>query len=125
MLRPIPQLAELQLPDFVAACLSRPCNVAIGLGLNRRFVNRSRLAHELHHLVSRPSLGVNSRIYHQPHRAEKLRGKPTIVGNRILVEADLLTELLGIESPAFGKGPEAQPLQAELRQSRQLPLNRN
>ncbi len=64
------EFANLELPKFVAEGLRRPCDVAVGLGLDRRLVNRAGLAEEIYDLIAAPSLGVDSGIHHETHRAE-------------------------------------------------------
>ena len=45
---------------------------------------------------------MNAGVYDQAHSPEQFRAEPAVVGARVLVEADLLAQLLGIETPAFG-----------------------
>src|SRR5579871_545353 len=89
------ELAELQLSELVGKSLCRPRDVAIGFALNRGLVDRSRFTHEVHHLIARPSLGVDTGIDHEAHRAEQLAREPAVIADRILVEPDFLAELLG------------------------------
>src|ERR1043166_2445432 len=67
------KLANLQLADLVAARLAGPGDVAIGLGLDRRLVDRVRLAHEVDDLIAAPSQMVNAGVHHETDGAEKLR----------------------------------------------------
>ena len=59
---------------------------------------------------------MNAGIYNQTHRPEQFRAEAAVVGARVLVEAYLLAELLGIEAPAFGVR-RVSPVLAELGQA--------
>src|SRR5579871_5884449 len=64
LFRAFAQLADLELPELVAAGLTRPGNVPIGLSLDRGLVNRVGLAHVFHHLIAAPIHVVNTGVYH-------------------------------------------------------------
>ena len=65
---------------------------------------------------------MNAGIYDQTHRPEQLRAQAAVVRAGVLVEADLLTQFLGIESPALGIGGVSAVL-AELGQAGKRLLN--
>jgi hypothetical protein len=56
------------------------------------------------HLLARPVLGVDAGIDDEANGAEIVGFKAAEVGVRILIEADVFAEALGVESPAFGVG---------------------
>src|SRR5512141_1136386 len=66
---------------------------------------------------------MDSGVDHQAYGAKQFRGKSSVVGNRILIEADFLTQLFGIQSPALGVGVESKSVQPEFRQTLKLLLN--
>ena len=53
-------------------------------------------------------------------RTEQLRRQAAVIRDRVLVETNLFAQLLGIQSPAFAIGVEAQSMQPKLRQPREL-----
>ncbi len=79
LLRPSPQLKNLQLPHLVAQRLRGPSNVTINLGIDRRIVQPRVRLEELHHLVARPVLRVHARIHYQTNRPENISLQPPIV----------------------------------------------
>src|SRR5260370_9329473 len=90
------EFADLELAEFITEGLRGPRDVAVGLGLDAGLVNRARLTEEIHDLIAVPSLRVDSGINHQSHGAEELRGEAAVIGDRILIKADLFAELLRI-----------------------------
>src|SRR5271167_3017836 len=56
------EFAELELAELVTERLCGPRDVTVGLGLDRRFIDRAGLAHEVHDLIACPSFRVNSRV---------------------------------------------------------------
>src|SRR5580658_255881 len=62
------------------------------------------LAHVVHDLIPAPIHVVNAGVYNQTHRSEQFRAEAAVVGARVPVEADLLAESLGVESPALSVG---------------------
>src|ERR1051325_2066669 len=119
----VAQLENLQLPDLERERLSRPDDVAVGLGLDLHLVDRRVVAEKLHDLVARPLLVVQSGVDHQPDRAQHFVIQSSIVAVRIVVVADFLPQPLRIERPPFDEGGVA-ALLPELRQVGQLLLNR-
>ena len=110
------QLADLELAELVAACLAGAGDVSVGLGLDGGFVDGMGVAHVLYHLIAAPAHVVNAGVYHQTHSPEQFRAEAAVVGARVLVEADLLAEFLGVEAPALGvRG--VPPVLAELGQA--------
>src|SRR5271154_5176191 len=116
------KFANLQLAKFVTERLRGPGNVAVGFGLKGGLVHGAGFAEEFHDLIARPTFGVDSRVHHQAHGAKQLRGKPAVIGNRILVKADLPAELFGVKCPALCVGRETQSVNTELRQTGELLL---
>src|SRR6266849_1653694 len=88
------KLSDLELAKLVAQRLCRPRDVAVGFRLDGWLVNGARLAHELDDLIAAPSFRMDSGINHQAHGAEKFRREAAVVGNRVVVEANFLAELL-------------------------------
>src|SRR6266567_5436090 len=88
VLSAIAQFAELELAEFVAASLCRPRDVAVRLRLECGLIHRSRLAEEVDDLIAAPSLGVNPGVDDQTHGAEQFGGKPSVVGDGILIKTN-------------------------------------
>ena len=68
-------------------------------------------------LVAGPALGVHAGVDDEADGAEEFRGETAVVGDGVLVEADVFAELLGVEAPALGVGGEASAVEAELGQT--------
>jgi hypothetical protein len=66
---------------------------------------------------------MDSGIDNQAHGAKKLRRKAAVVGDGILIEANLFAELLSLQGPAFDIGVEAETMEAEFRQPGELLLH--
>src|SRR4051794_29356475 len=81
------KVANLQLPELVAARLRRPGDVAVRLGLDGRLVDCVRLAHVVDDLIAAPSHVVDAGVDDQPNGAEKFRAQTAVVGAGILVKA--------------------------------------
>jgi hypothetical protein len=110
---------ELELPDFVTKGLGRPGNVAVCFGLDLGLVEGAGFAEEVDHLLAAPALGVDARIDDQAHRAKALALESAPIRDRILVEANLFAELLGIERPTFDVA-RIRPQKAVLAEFRQI-----
>src|SRR5215472_11289877 len=110
------QLADLELAELIAAGLTRSGNVAVCLSLDRRFINRVGVAHIFDDPIAAPVHVVNTGVYNKAHGPEQFRADASVVGAGVLVEADLLAELLGVETPALSVGGVLR-VPAELRQS--------
>src|ERR1019366_9164492 len=114
------KLADLELAEFITEGLRGPRDVAVGLGLDGGLINRAGLPHEVHDLLAGPSFRMDSGIDDQANSAKELRGEAAVIGDGILVEADLFAELLCVQGPAFDVCVEAEAVDAELRQVGQL-----
>src|SRR5262249_37523880 len=95
------QLQDLQLPHHVGKRLARVRNVTVRLALDLDLVDGGVLMEEIDDLLARPLLRVQAGVDHEPDGAQHLVLKPPEVAVRIAIEADLLSETLGIERPAF------------------------
>jgi len=123
LLRTIAKFPKLELAKFIAESLSRPRDVAVGFRLNRGLVDCARFPEELHYLIPAPAFGMDSGVDHKAVRAEQLGRQAPVIGNRILIEADFLSQLLRVKSPPFGVCTETQAVQTEFWQSLQLLLD--
>ena len=101
------QLQELQLADLVGERLARVGDVAVdlvddvGLGLGR-------VRHEVvDGLLARPVHVVDAGVDDEAHGAPQVVGELPEARVRILVEAEVVAEPLGVERPAFDVGREA------------------
>src|SRR5215472_1507543 len=88
LLRAVAKLTKFELTQLVAQGLCWQRDVAIGLRLDGGLVNSAGLAHELHHLIARPSFRVDSGVDHQAHGTQELGREPPIVRDWILVKTD-------------------------------------
>ena len=61
-LRLFAQFQDRQLPCFVCQRLRRPCDVPVGLALNRRFVGIGVVVKEVHDLIAGPVLVMKSGV---------------------------------------------------------------
>ena len=95
------QLEDLELAQLVGQRLRRDCDVAVGLRLHIRLGFRRMLVEKRHHLLAGPMFVVRSGIHHQTNRAQHLIGKPPVVRIGILIKADILAELFGVQRPAL------------------------
>ena len=109
------QRQDLQLAGLVRQRLPGPGDVAVGLGLHVGLVLAGMGVEEIDHLLARPVLVVHTGVEHQAIGAQQLIGQAAVVGQRVLVEAHLLAQLLGIQRPALDIGGVA-GLLAERRQ---------
>src|SRR5690606_9309558 len=97
----------LAVADLVAARLPGPGAVAIGFA--RHFVGMRAIAldEELPALLAGPALVVEARVDHQAAGAE---GEALEIAEpadlELVVSAELVRDLLGVETPAFGEGAE-------------------
>src|SRR3954451_7873185 len=82
------KIADLELSQLVTARLRRPGDVAIGLRLDRRLVDRVRLAHVVDNLIAAPTHVVDAGVDDETHRAEKLGTQTAVIGAGILIEPD-------------------------------------
>ena len=118
----VAQPQDRELADLVAERLARVSDVAVGLGLHVGLVDRRVVVEELHDLLARPVLGVQAGVDDQADRAQHLVLQVAVVVVRILVEADLLAEPLGVQRPALDVRVVA-ALLAERRQVAELLLD--
>ena len=82
------------------------------------------LRKKFHDLVAGPSFGVDAGVDHQAYSAEQLGREAAIIGNWVLIEADLFAKLLGVQGPAFDVSVEAEAVQAKFGQAGELLLHR-
>src|SRR5262249_61414662 len=76
-------------------------DVAVGLGLHLDIVDRGVSMEVVDDLLPRPALRVKPGVRDEPDRAQHLVLQPAEVAVRVLVEADLFPEPLGVEAPAL------------------------
>src|SRR5690242_5491294 len=98
----VAQPVDLAVPDLVTTCLSRPRAITIHLARHFQGIRPVHVDEEPDALLARPALGVDARVHDQPARAERDRLEvaepPDVV---LIVRAQLVGELLGVERPAF------------------------
>src|SRR5690606_10176752 len=95
--------------DLVAARLPDPAAIAVDLARDLERVRPVALDEELHPLLARPALGVDAGIDDEAASAESDRLEIAEAPDReIVVEAELVGELFGIEAPAFRIGVEGE-----------------
>src|SRR5438445_2344145 len=120
----VAKIENLELTYLIAEALSRPCNIPIDFGFDRRLICGAAFAEVGHCLFPSPTLGVNARVNHQTDRAHQLQREPSIIRRRILEKADLLTERLRINRPALGIGV-VDDVKSKLRQASKPLLDGN
>ena len=79
LLGPIAEIENLELTDLIAEALSRPCNIPVNFGLDRRLISGSAFAEVGYRLFAGPTFGVNSRIDDKADRAHQFQIEPSIV----------------------------------------------
>ena len=101
-----PQLGNLHLPDLVGQRLARGADVAIDL-VDNVLVSLGGVGLEIgDRLFAAPAHRMHAGVDHQPHRAPHLIGQlaEAVVG--VVIQAHVVTELLGIKAPALTIGDE-------------------
>ena len=102
---------DLAVPDLVAARLPGPRAIAIDFAGHFQRIRSVHVDEELHALLARPALGVDAGVDDQPAGAEGDRLQVAEPPDRIvLVRAELVGELLGVERPPFRVGVEGEQL---------------
>ncbi|GIX18842.1 MAG: hypothetical protein KatS3mg120_0518 [Erythrobacter sp.] len=108
-LRPLALAHDLAVADLVAAGLPRPGAIAINLAGHLLGLGAIAFDKELPALFARPALGVQPGVHHQPAGAKgealQISQPPDL---EIIIGAQLIGKLFGIERPAFGKGVEGE-----------------
>ena len=93
--------------DFVAAGLAGPAAIAVDLARHFLGLGAVDVDEEADALLALPALGVEAGVHHQPAGAEGERleiAEPP--DGEIVIDAEFVRELLGIERPAFRIGVE-------------------
>src|SRR5689334_1605175 len=96
------KLLHLAIAQQVAERLRWRREIPVDLALGESLVDAALMAHEVDRLVARPVEGVNSRIDDQTRGAKEARLEVAVVLVRILVEAQVVAERLGVQRPALG-----------------------
>src|SRR5258706_9688782 len=98
------QLLDLERADLVAERLPGRGHVALDVVLRGLFRAAERLAPIGDGFLARPPLVVQAGVDDEARGAHELGGEVSRVRIRILVEAHLLAERLGVERPALAVG---------------------
>src|ERR1019366_1629155 len=114
------QFENFELTDFVTERLARHNDIAVHFGLYGRLVLGRMGMEVIHHLLPGPMLLMDARVHYQPDRAKHFTAEAAILTGRVSVQANLLTEALGIQGPALHKGRVIDGVAAESRQSREF-----
>src|SRR6202008_2866643 len=102
--RAVGQLADFQLADLVGKRLAGPNDVTVDLD-DDVVVGLARiLLHVFDGLIARPAKRVHAGINNKPARTPNLEAKLAEFLIRIGIKSELVTEALGIKSPAFDIG---------------------
>ena len=86
----VAKIQNLELTYLIAEALSRPCNIPIDFGFDRRLICGAAFAEVSHCLITAPTFGVHARVNHQADRPHQLQREPPIIRGGILEKADLL-----------------------------------
>src|SRR5262245_16778259 len=99
------------MPDLVRARLTGPRTIAIDFARDFQRIRSVALHEELHSLLARPAFRVDPGVDDEPTGAECDRLQVAQSSDRIVVvRAELVGELLGIEAPPFGVRAECEQL---------------
>ena len=93
--------AHLELPDLVGERLARDRHETLGFRHSARLCDRGVFVHEIEHLLPRPALGMNTCVNDEPNRSPELGVEAAKVLVGIRIDADFLTERLGIQAPTL------------------------
>ena len=106
ILGPCPQLADLQFAHLVCQRLTWPTDVPVGLGPDLVQRERRVLGQVVEHLLARPAQGVHAGVDDEPAGPPDLVGQAAEVAVRILVDAGLEPEVLGVKRPSLTESRE-------------------
>jgi hypothetical protein len=79
LLRSIAEIESLELTDLVAEALTRPGNIPVNLGLDRRLITCAAVAKVGYALSAAPTFGVNAGVDHQADGTHQLQIEPSII----------------------------------------------
>src|SRR6476469_6379398 len=88
--------------DLVAAGLARPAAIAVDLARHLERVGAVALDEEVDALLASPALGMDPGVDDEPAAAKRDRLEIAEASDReIVIHAELIHQLLGVQSPAF------------------------